>query len=181
LALTLVRRAQRLLRLGASDRLTGLFNRGHFDRTLEVEMARHARYGHPLALAILDVDHFKRVNDELGHPVGDRVLRALADRLAAGVRRTDLVARYGGEEFVVLFPETTREQALLRIEALREEVAAVPLGLGDGRALAIGFSAGIAAVPDDPGLGTADALLERADTRLLAAKRAGRGCSVASG
>jgi len=181
LALTLVRRAQRLLQLGACDRLTGLYNRGQFDRALELEIQRHARYERPLSLAILDVDHFKRVNDDHGHPVGDRALRAIAGQLAAGVRRTDLVARYGGEEFVVLFPETARHNALLRIESLRRAVAARPLDVGDGRKLVLGFSAGIASAPDDAGTTTAEALLARADARLLAAKRAGRGCSIATG
>ncbi len=179
LALTIVRRAQRLLHLGARDRLTGLYNRGHFDRALALEVERRDRYQHPLALAILDVDHFKRVNDEHGHPIGDQVLRAIAERMVAGVRRTDLVARYGGEEFVVLFPETTRGHALARIESLRRSVASAPLELGGGLSLAIGFSAGIAGAPDDPDAITADAILARADARLLAAKRAGRGRSVA--
>jgi diguanylate cyclase (GGDEF)-like protein len=180
LALTIVRRAQRLLHLGARDRLTGLYNRGHFDRALALEVERRDRYQHPLALAILDVDHFKRVNDEHGHPVGDQVLRAIADHMVAGVRRTDLVARYGGEEFVVLFPETTRSHALARIEALRRAITSKPLTLDDGRALAIGFSAGIAGAPDDPDATSPATILARADARLLAAKRAGRGCSVAS-
>jgi diguanylate cyclase (GGDEF)-like protein len=179
LALNLVHRAQRLLHLGARDRLTGLYNRGHFDRALQLEFDRSTRYQRPSALAILDIDHFKQVNDHYGHPLGDRVLRTIADRLAAGVRRTDLVARYGGEEFVVLFPETTRGNALARIEALRCAIAENPLELGDGRTLAIGFSAGIAAFPEDPAAINPDSLLACADVRLLAAKRAGRARSVA--
>jgi len=179
LALNLVHRAQRLLHLGARDRLTGLYNRGHFDRALQLEFERSARYQHPIALAMLDIDHFKQVNDDYGHPLGDRVLRAIAERLAAGVRRTDMVARYGGEEFVVLFPETKRDNALARIEALRCRVAESPLELGDGRTLAIGFSAGVAAFPDDSDATGPDSLLARADARLLAAKRAGRARSIA--
>ncbi len=179
LALNLVHRAQRLLHLGARDRLTGLYNRGHFDRALQLEFERSKRYQHPIALAILDIDHFKEVNDQHGHPTGDRVLRAIADRLAAGVRRTDVVARYGGEEFVVLFPETTRDNALARIEALRTAIGESALELGDGRTLAIGFSAGIAAYPDDAAAITPDSLLARADDRLLAAKRGGRARSIA--
>jgi diguanylate cyclase (GGDEF)-like protein len=179
LALNLVHRAQRLLHLGARDRLTGLYNRGHFDRALQLEFERSARYQRPIALAILDIDHFKQVNDDFGHPIGDRVLREVADRLSAGVRRTDLVARYGGEEFVVLFPETGRDNAHARIEALRLEIAAKPFDLGDGRTIAIGFSAGIAAIPDDDAATGPASLLACADARLLAAKRAGRARSVA--
>jgi len=179
LALNLVHRAQRLLHLGARDRLTGLYNRGHFDRALQLEFARSTRYQHPIALAMLDIDRFKQVNDDYGHPIGDRVLRAIAGQLAAGLRRTDLVARYGGEEFVVLFPETTRDNALARIEALRCAIAETALELGDGRTLAIGFSAGIAAFPDDAAAIDPASLLACADARLLDAKRAGRACSVA--
>jgi two-component system cell cycle response regulator len=173
LALGLVRRAQRLLFLAARDRLTGLYNRGHFDGALELEVERSQRYQHPLALAVLDVDHFKRINDEFGHPVGDAVLRALAERLTTSLRRTDLAARWGGEEFMLLFPETTVAEAGARIAVLRAELESGPLVLADGRRIGIGFSAGIAGLPDDAG--TAEILVARADARLLAAKRAGRG------
>lgn len=177
LAFTLVRRAQRLLYLSLRDRLTGLYNRGHFDRALALEIERMKRYGHHLALAILDVDFFKPINDEHGHIVGDRVLRALADRLSANIRGTDVVARYGGEEFVVLMSQTTCAAAVDRIEAMRREIASVPIDLGSGRTVAINFSAGVAcAGPGDPQ--AAAALLDRADSRLLEAKRAGRGRTI---
>lgn len=183
LSVTLVQRAQRLLYLAARDRLTGLFNRGHFDTALDQAISAASRTGQPLALAILDIDHFKRINDEHGHARGDQAIRIIADRLANGMRRSDVVARYGGEEFVVLMPGTPPESALLRIEAIRREIAAVPIELGDGRVLHINFSAGIAGAPTDGsmertpaagGLGTPDALLVLADERLLTAKRAGR-------
>ncbi len=183
LSVTLVQRAQRLLYLAARDRLTGLFNRGHFDTALDQAISAASRSGQPLALAILDIDHFKRINDEHGHARGDQAIRIIADRLANGMRRSDIVARYGGEEFVVLMPGTPPESALLRIEAIRREIAAVPIELGEGRVLHINFSAGVAGSPTDGsmertpaagGLGTPDALLVLADERLLAAKRAGR-------
>jgi diguanylate cyclase (GGDEF)-like protein len=179
LAVTIVRRAQRLLYLAARDRLTGLFNRGHFDRALRAAMDRVARDGLPLSLAILDVDHFKRINDVHGHAVGDRALREVADRLARSMRRTDLVARYGGEEFVILLAGTPPDAALFRIESLRRDVASAPLALDGGGRLFIDFSAGIAGVPDDE-VATPEALLDRADARLLAAKRAGRGRCLAT-
>ena len=179
LAVTIVRRAQRLLYLAARDRLTGLFNRGHFDRALRAALERVGRDGQPLSLAILDVDHFKRINDVHGHAVGDRALREVADRLARSMRRTDLVARYGGEEFVILLAGTPPDAALFRIDSLRRDIAAAPLALEGGRRLAIDLSAGIAGLPDDA-VTTPEALLDCADARLLAAKRAGRGRCLAA-
>jgi len=174
LAVTIVRRAQRLLYLAARDRLTGLYNRGHFDRALNAAMEASARDGQPLSLAILDIDHFKQINDIYGHALGDRALCGVANLLARAMRRTDMVARYGGEEFVILMPSTPRNSALLRVEALRQAVAAFPIALGDDKTLMINFSAGIAGTPADAGATMPNALLSCADERLLAAKRAGR-------
>jgi diguanylate cyclase (GGDEF)-like protein len=178
LAVTIVRRAQRLLYLASRDRLTGLFNRGHFDRALGAAMESSARSGQPLSLAILDLDHFKVINDIHGHAVGDRALCELADVLGRAMRRTDMVARYGGEEFVVLLQGTSPDSALLRIEALRREIAERPIDLGNGMALRLNFSAGVAGTPADADATSPKALLTCADSRLLAAKRAGRGQCV---
>ena len=175
LSVTLVRRAQRLLYLAARDRLTGLFNRGHFDTALASAMDHATRDNRPLALALLDVDHFKKVNDEHGHALGDRVLREVAELLARSMRRTDVVARYGGEEFVILMPNTTRDAALARVETLRREVTAAAITLPDGRALHVGFSAGVSGRIADPEAVTPPTIMAVADRRLLAAKRAGRG------
>lgn len=178
LSTTLVRRAQRLQDVSTRDRLTGLYNRLHFERALEVEVARAMRYDRPLALAILDVDYFKKINDEYGHAAGDRVLRALSAKLAGRLRRTDVVARHGGEEFVILMTETTSAQATERIEQLRRTIVAEGVEVEDGRSLAIGFSAGVAGMSGrDDRLG-GFTLLDRADARLLAAKRAGRGRTI---
>ncbi len=183
-AVTIVRRAQRLLYLAARDRLTGVFNRGHFDNALQQVVEVSSRTGQPLALALLDIDHFKSINDQHGHARGDQAIRAVADLLLQSMRRTDIVARYGGEEFVVLMPGTTPEAALVRIESLRATLVAKPLALGDGRSIALNYSAGVAGTPGDrffaesAGLGAAkapDILVGLADERLLAAKRAGRG------
>ena len=149
LAVTIVRRAQRLLYLASRDRLTGLFNRGHFDRTLGAAMESTTRDGQPLSLAILDIDHFKQINDLYGHALGDRTLCQVADWLSRAMRRTDMVARYGGEEFVILMPGTSPEAALLRMEALRQEVAGTPIDLGDDQTLRVDFSAGVAGTPAD--------------------------------
>jgi two-component system, cell cycle response regulator len=181
LAATIVRRAQRLLYLAARDRLTGLFNRGYFDRALGAAMESAARAGQPLSLAILDVDHFKQINDLHGHALGDRALCQMAEWLSGAMRRTDMVARYGGEEFVILLPGTSPDAAMVRMEALRREIAGTPIDLGDGQTLRINFSAGIAGTPADVEATTPKALLTCADARLLAAKRAGRGRCIGSG
>ncbi len=175
LAITIVRRAQRLLYLASRDRLTGLFNRGYFDRALLSASDLAARDGRPLSLALLDIDHFKQINDVHGHEFGDRALRQVAERLAASMRRTDTVARYGGEEFVVVMPGTTIEVALSRIEVIRQEVADTPIILGEGQTLRINFSAGIGGIPDDVAASNPKALISIADQRLLVAKRSGRG------
>jgi two-component system, cell cycle response regulator len=187
LAVTLVRRAQRLLYLAARDRLTGLYNRGHFDQALANALDVASRTNQSISLAIIDIDHFKAINDEHGHTVGDQAIRAVADRLLRTMRRTDLVARYGGEEFVVLMPGTPADAAYHRIESVRREFSATPLQLEGGRTLAVNFSAGIAGAPSESGapristtgeMPAPDALLRRADQRLLGAKRAGRGRCV---
>ena len=174
LSVSIVRRAQRLLYLASRDRLTGLFNRGHFDRTFVSTMEQATRQQTPLALALIDVDHFKQVNDVHGHATGDRVLEQVADILARSMRRTDIVARYGGEEFVILMPNTSRDAALLRIEALRHEVHDFPLQADGGKVLRINFSAGVAGTLADGGISDPKVLVDVADRRLLAAKRAGR-------
>ena len=178
LAVTIVRRAQRLLYLASRDRLTGLFNRGHFDRALGAAMQSASRDGLPLSLALLDLDHFKQINDLHGHAQGDRALCQVADRLVGAMRRTDIVARYGGEEFVILMPGTLREAALVRMEQLRREIAETALDVGDGQTFTINFSAGIAGTPADVPASSPQALVTCADTRLLTAKRAGRGRCV---
>lgn len=175
LAVSIVRRAQRLLYLASHDRLTGLFNRGHFDRALISAMDQATRDKVPLALALIDVDHFKQVNDVHGHAVGDRVLEQVADVMARSMRRTDIVARYGGEEFVILLPSTTREAAFHRIEALRREISDFPVQVGESNAIRVNFSAGIAGTIADADATDPKVLVDIADRRLLAAKRAGRG------
>ena len=175
LAVTIVRRAQRLLYLAARDRLTGLYNRGHFDRALAAAMESTARSGQPLSLAILDIDRFKQINDVHGHALGDRTLCEVADRLSRAMRRTDMVARYGGEEFVILMPGTPPGPALRASRGAPARDRAAPIDLGDGRKLILDFSAGIAGTPADLKATSPKALLSSADARLLAAKRAGRG------
>ena len=149
-------------------------------RALAGAMESAARAGQPLSLAILDIDHFKQINDLHGHALGDRTLCQVADWLSRAMRRTDMVARYGGEEFVILMPGTSPGAALVRVEALRREMADTPIDLGDGQTLRIDFSAGIAGTPGDVEATIPKTLLTCADARLLAAKRAGRGRCIGS-
>ncbi len=173
LSATLVDRTERLRVLSTHDGLTDLYNRGYFDERLVEEALRARRYRRPLALVLVDLDRFKEVNDQHGHMAGDAALRRFADLLRNAVRRTDIVARFGGEEFALILPETTRADAIAKIERVRAEVEGTPIELpcGGGR-LHLTFSAGVAATPDD-GARSHD-LITRADARLLAAKRGGR-------
>jgi diguanylate cyclase (GGDEF)-like protein len=137
------------------------------------EAHRAQRYDRPLTVAILDIDHFKRVNDTYGHPRGDAILRALAAFLRRRLRRTDLAARYGGEEFVLLLPETAPEHVLSRLDALREQIAEA-LRFAQDAVSSITISMGVAGFPTD----STDIaqVLETADARLYEAKRSGRNC-----
>ncbi|MFC4060832.1 diguanylate cyclase [Planomonospora corallina] len=152
------------------DALTGLYNRRHLAEVLEREAARSAAEGTPLSLMIIDVDHFKRINDTCGHGGGDTVLVHLARLLTGSVRQGDTVARYGGEEFVLLMPGATEESAWRRAEELREQSGRSVIDVA-GRPLAVTFSAGVAELV--PG-GTTEDLLRMADAALYEAKRLGR-------
>lgn len=172
LSMAIVLRAQRLRRLSTTDRLTGLHNRGVFDERLTEEGSRAERYRHPLTVALLDIDHFKRFNDRFGHAGGDEALRAVAEVLQRSVRRNDVVARYGGEEFALILPETEAEKALSKMEALREAVANEPMVLPGRRLSRLTVSIGVASWPADGD--RVAAVLSRADARLYEAKRGGR-------
>ncbi|WP_280192377.1 diguanylate cyclase [Delftia sp. PS-11] len=160
------------------DPLTGLYNRRFLDESLHREILRSERRGYDheesaLAVLMVDVDHFKRFNDQHGHDMGDHVLRNVAQTLMQTVRCSDLVARFGGEEFTVVLPSTCTDIALERAEALRAAVEAMPPSRVGGELHApVTISIGLAVLPE--GGTTADALLQNADTALYGAKRAGR-------
>jgi len=173
LSTAIVVRSRRLRRLSARDRLTGLLNRGYFEARYHAEVSRARRHGHPLAIAVIDVDRFKNFNDRYGHASGDVALRVLAETLHKGLRASDTVARYGGEEFVVLLPETTPKAAFEKIEQMRLAVARAEFSIPRNDLTAqFTISAGLACLPDD---GTDPAeLLDVADKRLFEAKDSGR-------
>jgi diguanylate cyclase (GGDEF)-like protein len=162
---------EEMRRLAATDALTGLWNRRHFLQQLEDTLKRARRYREAFALVLLDVDHFKAVNDGHGHSAGDRVLQAVAGAMREWVRDTDTVARIGGDEFAALLLQTDGERARPVVERLRDAVQALCVHQGDA-AIPLAVSAGVAFYPAhgaDP-----EALLSRADGALYEAKRLGR-------
>lgn len=153
------------------DPLTGLYNRRYLDETLPREFARAEREGYPLAVAMVDVDFFKRINDTWGHPAGDKMLKMLAQCLREGVREGDIVCRYGGEEFLLLLPRIALEIAVERAERVRQDFATRALAWGEVHIQAT-LSLGLASFPDHAP--TPNALIEQADAALYRAKRSGR-------
>jgi diguanylate cyclase (GGDEF)-like protein len=172
LALGNARLRESLRRQSVLDPLTGLFNRRHFDAALKRELARARRKNVPVSLVLVDIDHFKRVNDDYGHAVGDAVLRTIAQQLRLGIREGDIACRYGGEEMVLLLPECSAADAGTRAEAIRLALAAIaphPQGEGPQRVTA---SFGVAAYPVHAQ--DAEALFWAADKALYRAKEQGR-------
>ena len=168
LSLALGARVGEIQRHGYTDQLTGLFNRRYFDEQLPREFAFATRSGTPLALLILDLDHFKAINDRLGHARGDAALCALGQLIRKQVRKPVLACRYGGEEFAILLPRTNREQAAVAAERLVRLVA--ELDLGD---MTLTVSVGVAALEGDEYV-SAIQLFEAADAALYRAKQSGR-------
>ena len=158
-------------RMAITDVLTGLYNKRHFEDRFDEIISRAERYDHRLALVMMDLDHFKRINDNYGHPMGDQVLRAVGIILNESMRKIDLVARFGGEEFVVLLDSTDHEQALKKTEQLSEEIADLSFEVGS-RKIRVSLSAGIAVFPDDSH--NKEDLLEKADKALYQSKKSGR-------
>lgn len=161
------------------DHLTGALTRRGFVEQVGREIARHHRYGSTASLVVLDVDRFKSINDGCGHPVGDRVLRQLAEICTTSLRPTDVLGRIGGEEFALLLPETDARAALTAAERLRAAIAAHAFDIGEDRALNVTASFGIAELME--GIDAFDAWLAITDVQLYRAKEGGRNrCEVAA-
>ena len=156
------------------DALTGLMNRRETQAFLSAQLARSKRDGSPCSVIMADIDHFKRVNDSLGHLLGDEVLKEVSVRLAASLRVYDGVGRYGGEEFVLVLPACDLEDALHRAEEIRMIVCSEPV-VGHEKQATVTISMGVA-VADGSGASQIPALLQRADEGLYVAKAAGRNC-----
>jgi diguanylate cyclase (GGDEF)-like protein len=168
----LVQRNQELLQLASIDILTGLVNRRVIMQQAQSEIRRASRYQKDLAVLMLDIDHFKQINDRYGHAAGDRVLTEFAELCKQSIRDTDLAGRYGGEEFFILLPEIDIKTAILSAERIRMCIAAHQFTLRDGTTLSITCSIGIASyLPDQDDL---DKLLLRADQAMYQAKHQGR-------
>jgi diguanylate cyclase (GGDEF)-like protein/putative nucleotidyltransferase with HDIG domain len=166
---------RQLAQLATTDELTGLWNRRRFIEMLQRECRRAARSGTSLALAMVDVDRFKAVNDTFGHAFGDRVLQAVAAHLGREARETDIVARYGGEEFMVLMPDTSAEEAFSAAERIRRRVAAHPVA-DEKRSVEVSISIGISGSSAGRRLDP-EVLVRLADETLYAAKQSGRNCT----
>lgn len=160
-----------LQELAVRDSLTGLYNRRYLDETLEREVSRARREGIPLSLVMLDIDHFKRVNDTYGHQVGDEVLRILASTLLADIRAEDVACRYGGEEFLILLPNMPLETTMLRAQGWRNAVEALRVTHGNFQ-ITFTISLGVSAYPEHGK--TPDDLTRCADQALYRAKHEGR-------
>jgi two-component system, cell cycle response regulator len=162
------------LRLSITDALTGAYNRRYLMDQLARELERSQRYQHPLSLMLCDVDHFKHINDNHGHQIGDDVLIQFAQSLKNSLRETDWVARYGGEEFVVVLPETSIADATMVAERCRARLAATPCQVGE---LQVPVTASFGVSGWEPGM-TANTLLDKliaaADTGVYASKSGGR-------
>ncbi|RMF57352.1 MAG: GGDEF domain-containing protein [Calditrichaeota bacterium] len=160
-------------RMSLTDPLTGLFNRRYFENYLHSEVARAKRFNHPISLVMLDVDHFKHFNDQLGHTNGDQLLKELADLLTRTVRCSDVVARYGGEEFCVILPEISTEGAVSFSERLRHAVYQHPFDKREVQPEGhVTISLGAATFPSDAQV--TNELVEKADFALYRAKNRGR-------
>ena len=158
------------------DPLTQLPNRQGFDQRMTQEIERSNRYGQSLSIALIDVDHFKRINDNFGHLAGDKVLRILAKEMHSQLRKTDYLARFGGEEFVILLPETDAKQALHAIEKMRHHISQCPFHFQDDP-VQITISAGIAVHQRNE---AGENWLHRADKALYLSKDKGRNCTTLS-
>ncbi|MEM7353221.1 MAG: diguanylate cyclase [Acidobacteriota bacterium] len=158
-------------RMANTDGLTGLYNHRYLQERLESEIERAERYERPLSVVMADLDFFKRYNDSLGHPSGDKALIAVSQTLRQVSRASDILARYGGEEFTLVLPETTAEEARVVAERARQSVAALDLGSKESGIDHISVSLGVASHVAGR---SKEALIEAADSALYQAKRDGR-------
>ncbi|MBP9566061.1 MAG: GGDEF domain-containing protein [Sulfurospirillum sp.] len=163
-----------------TDALTGLRNRRYFDQRISEEVARSTRYKLPLTLMLIDVDHFKKINDTYGHTVGDEVLQTLSKIIQNVVRDSDIVARYGGEEIVIITPNTTKEEAAILAERLREKVEQTKVATIATTQEVVQVTISIGLCSLSPIITDKEALLEESDQSLYLAKKHGRNRVVVS-
>lgn len=159
-----------------TDPLTGIANRRRFDELVKQEVQRCQRFGHTMSLLLLDIDHFKQVNDTHGHQQGDQAILSLVRRIAKQLREVDILGRWGGEEFIILLPETSLDLAWASAERIRLAIASESHPLGADIEIPLTVSIGISASqgPQD----NVDNMVRRADTALYLAKKQGRNCCI---
>jgi diguanylate cyclase len=168
--ITVTRAHKSLARMATTDSLTGLFNRRHMIALIEKEMARHHRHPSNLTLMLMDIDHFKQINDQYGHDIGDRVLNAVSHSLKSSMREQDFIGRWGGEEFLAVLPETDLDQAAASAERIRKAIQALVID-NDGNKVSVTLSIGITLYRAEEVLSNA---IARADHALYEGKSAGR-------
>jgi diguanylate cyclase (GGDEF)-like protein len=171
----LIRNAEQLERLATTDSLTGLYNRRHFLVALDAEWSRFQRYYRSISVLMVDIDHFKSINDRYGHAVGDEAIKAVAEACLQGKRKSDIVGRIGGEEFAVLLPETTRSRANIVAERIRKRIAATTLRAHD---VHFQITASIGVAEASVSMSGMESLVVAADHALYEAKAQGRNCCV---
>jgi len=164
-------RTRQLVWLANTDPLTGLKNRRAFMETAEAQILQCKRYPHPLAALLIDIDHFKSINDRYGHHVGDQAIRRVTDTITNTLRDSDIIGRFGGEEFAALMPHTDLAAARVAADRVRQSVASMKIGLLEGGPLTMTISIGVSL--HEPGV-SLDTLLMRADMALYRAKSLGR-------
>lgn len=167
------REFEKVQNLAYLDELSGLMNRRQLFQKGEIELKRSRRLNYPLIAIMIDIDHFKQVNDSYGHAIGDQVMKGVIDRCCSNIRIYDIFGRYGGEEFVLMLPATDIDGGIQMAERLRNSVAEHPIHTDQGP-ISITISLGVAQATDD--INTVAGLFDRADTALYSAKNAGRNC-----
>jgi diguanylate cyclase (GGDEF)-like protein len=172
MALASLQMRQKLEHQSARDGLTGLFNRHFLEIALDREIARAVRRKSTLAVLMIDVDHFKRLNDQFGHAAGDAVLKEIARVFLDKTRTEDLACRYGGEEFTIILPDITPENAWQRAEVIRQAVADLRTHIDNTLYNNVTISVGVAIFPNDGS--SSELLLRHADAALYRAKHGGR-------
>ena len=171
--LDLVMKNRILSEISHKDALTGLYNRFYVMEKIDSEMNRALRHGYPISVLMLDLDHFKRINDSYGHPVGDEVLKIVGQVLRESCRVYDVAGRYGGEEFCIVLPETQVGNTTQVAERIRNRLATTPLSVGS-TSIVVTASIGVAGMDSTEGVLSASTLVERADRALYSAKHRGR-------
>lgn len=164
-----------LVEMNHRDSLTGTYNRRYLTSRLKEEFERHRRYKRPMSMIMVDIDHFKNVNDTYGHPCGDHILKAVCGTIQSALRRVDILARFGGEEFCCILPETTFENSMMIAERIRSLVESAAY-VYDGQAIPVTVSVGVPRPPETED--SPDTLLKNADDALYKAKETGRNLVV---